>query len=137
MVVKTPRPSDWRLGHPYMLIDRLEDVTNPRILYENQKADRDISLYGWVRGAPIEASFSNPLVHIPGLGDFPISECTRQPDPCPTPAQIVQGSTSTEEAIEMKMKKRLSEGERKVKFASGFLSGHFILLLFFVTMQEL
>ncbi len=113
-MVKTPRPSDWRVGHPYMLVDRLEDVTNPRILSENEKANRSISLYGWVRGAPIESSFSNPIVHIAGLGDYSISECTRQPDPCPTPAQIVQGSTSTEEAIEMKMKKRLSEGERKV-----------------------
>lgn len=115
MVVKSPRPSDWRVGHPYMLVDRLEDVTNPRILAEDEKASRVISLYGWVRGAPIEASFSNPLVHIPGLGDFPISECTRQQDPCPTPAQLMQSYASTEETIEAKLKKRLSEGERKVK----------------------
>ncbi|KAL5110356.1 Ribosome biogenesi protein bms1 [Taenia crassiceps] len=114
MVVKSPRPSDWRSSHPYMLVDRLEDVTNPRILAEDEKASRVISLYGWVRGAPIESSFSNPLVHIPGLGDFPIAECTRQQDPCPTPAQLMQSKASTEGTIEAKLKKRLSEGERKL-----------------------
>ncbi|CDS41864.1 ribosome biolocus tagsis protein BMS1 [Echinococcus multilocularis] len=114
MVVKSPRPSDWRTGHPYMLVDRLEDVTSPRILAEDEKASRVISLYGWVRGAPIETSFSNPLVHIPGLGDFPILECTRQQDPCPTPAQLMRATPSTEGTVEAKLKKRLSEGERKL-----------------------
>ncbi|KAL5968761.1 Ribosome biogenesi protein bms1 [Taenia solium] len=114
MVVKSPRPSDWRTDHPYMLVDRLEDVTNPRILAEDEKASRVISLYGWIRGAPIEASFSNPLVHVPGLGDFPISECTRQQDPCPTPAQLMQSDASAGGTIEAKLKKRLSEGERKL-----------------------
>lgn len=114
MVVKVPRPSDWRNGHPYMLVDRLEDVTNPRILSEDEKASRTISLYGYVRGAPIEATFSNPLVHIPGLGDFPVAECTRQEDPCPAPSQSIMMSESKEEALEAKLKKRLSEGERRV-----------------------
>ncbi|KAM7538283.1 hypothetical protein Aperf_G00000075866 [Anoplocephala perfoliata] len=123
MVVKSPRPSDWRTGHPYMLVDRLEDVTNPRVLTENEKANRVISLYGWVRGAAIEASFSNPLVHIPGLGDFPIAECTRQQDPCPTPAQIMMSSESKEEALEVKLKKRLSEGERKLYAPMSSIGG--------------
>ncbi|VDK38792.1 unnamed protein product [Taenia asiatica] len=114
MVVKSPRPSDWRTDHPYMLVDRLEDVTNPRILAEDEKASRVISLYGWIRGAPIEASFSNPLVHVPGLGDFPISECTRQQDPCPAPAQLMQSDASARGTIGAKLKKRLSEGERKL-----------------------
>ena len=118
MVVKSPRPSDWRTGHPYMLVDRLEDVTNPRLIDENKEVPRVISLYGWLRGAPVEASFSKLLVHIPGLGDFPISECTRQQDPCPTPAQLMQSSATKEEAIEVKLKKRLSEGERTLHFDS-------------------
>lgn len=120
MVVKSPRPSDWRTGHPYMLVDRLEDVTNPRVLTEDKKANRVISLYGWVRGAAIEASFSNPLVHIPGLGDFPIAECTRQQDPCPTPAQVMMSSESKDEALEVKLRKRLSEGERKASNCCGW-----------------
>ncbi|VDL63103.1 unnamed protein product [Hymenolepis diminuta] len=114
MVVKVPRPSDWRNGHPYMLVDRLEDVTNPRILSGDEKASRTISLYGYVRGAPIEATFSNPLVHIPGLGDFTVAECTRQEDPCPAPSQSIMMSESKEEALEAKLKKRLSEGERRL-----------------------
>ncbi|VDN95960.1 unnamed protein product [Rodentolepis nana] len=114
MVVKVPRPSDWRTGHPYMVVDRLEDVTNPEILNEDEKHSRTISLYGYVRGAPIEATFSNPSVHIPGLGDFLVSECTRQEDPCPAPAQSMMMSESKEEALEAKLKKRLSEGERRL-----------------------
>ncbi|VDD83181.1 unnamed protein product [Mesocestoides corti] len=123
MVVKTPRPSDWRVGHPYMLVDRLEDVTNPQILNENAKADRVISLYGWIKGAPIETSSSNPIIHIPGLGDFPVAECTRQEDPCPTPAQLSQNLSSTEEATEIKLKKRLSEGERKLYAPMSSIGG--------------
>ncbi|VDM16852.1 unnamed protein product [Hydatigera taeniaeformis] len=123
MVVKSPRPSDWRAGHPYMLVDRLEDVTNPRILTEDEKVNRTISLYGWVRGAPIKASLSKPLVHIPGLGDFMVSECTRQQDPCPTPAQLIHFNASHDGAVEAKLKRRLSEGERKLYAPMSSIGG--------------
>ncbi|VDM02451.1 unnamed protein product [Schistocephalus solidus] len=72
MIVKTPRPTDWRTGHPYILVDRLEDITNPNILKSNSKADRTLSLYGWVRGAPIGALCSKPVIHVAGLGDYQI-----------------------------------------------------------------
>lgn len=130
MIVKEPRPSDWRASHSYMLVDRLEDITNPRILNEDPKANRTVSLYGYIRGAPIEASFSNPRVHIPGLGDFPVAECNRQDDPCPTPEQYMNMHSSIEEAIVNKLKKRLSEGERKV---SRIARLYFLLLDFVQT----
>ncbi|CAH8534153.1 unnamed protein product [Heterobilharzia americana] len=46
IMVKTPRPSDWRSSHPYLLIDRIEDVTDNKILSVNKGADRCVSLYG-------------------------------------------------------------------------------------------
>lgn len=72
-----------------------------------------MSFYGWVRGAAIEASFSNPLIRIVGVGHYTISKCSCQPDPCPTPEQLLQSSSSIDEAVKAKMKKRLTEGDRK------------------------
>ncbi|VDN15024.1 unnamed protein product, partial [Dibothriocephalus latus] len=114
MIVKTPRPTDWRTGHPYILVDRLEDITNPSILKYNSNADRTLSLYGWVRGAPLGALCSKPVVHVAGLGDYQVMECSQQPDPCPTPNQIIQSSASMEEHAGKKLKRRLTEGERRV-----------------------
>ena len=44
-------PLVWRQVHPYIVADRLEDVTNPEDVRVNAKCDRRISLYGYVRGA--------------------------------------------------------------------------------------
>ena len=41
----------WRQAHPYMIADRMEDVTNPEDMRINPKCDRRVSLYGYVRGA--------------------------------------------------------------------------------------
>ncbi|KAL7064046.1 hypothetical protein AAHC03_04919 [Spirometra sp. Aus1] len=114
MIVKTPRPTDWRTGHSYILVDRLEDITNPNILKSNFNADRTLSLYGWVRGAPFGALCSKPVIHVAGLGDYQVMKCSRQPDPCPTPNQILQSSASMEEHTGKKLKRRLTEGERRI-----------------------
>jgi len=42
------RPLTWRTTHPYMLADRIEDLTPPELIRKNQKVDRTISLYGYV-----------------------------------------------------------------------------------------
>lgn len=57
------RPLDWRSAHPYVVADRMEDLTNPEEIRKSSKCDRTISLYGYVRGAHL-----NPgsYVHIPG-----------------------------------------------------------------------
>lgn len=41
------RPLTWRTTHPYMLADRIEDLTAPELIRRNQKVDRTISLYGY------------------------------------------------------------------------------------------
>lgn len=79
------RPLTWRTTHPYMLADRVEDLTSPELIRKNQKADRTISLYGYIRGIPLNKETS---IHIPGCGDMKIKDVNFLPDPCPLPEQI-------------------------------------------------
>ena len=58
------RPPDWRGSHPYIIADRLEDLTDPEELRQNPKVDRNISLYGFVRGTHLKP---HSAVHIPGM----------------------------------------------------------------------
>lgn len=79
------RPLTWRTTHPYLLTDRLEDLTPPELIRKNPKVDRNISLYGYVRGIPLNKETS---VHIPGCGDMKIKDVNFLPDPCPLPEHI-------------------------------------------------
>lgn len=79
------RPLKWRNEHPYMLADRFVDLTHPSKVEENPKVDRDVALYGYIRGTPLKEGQN---AHIPGLGDVVISQCEQLPDPCPTPAAV-------------------------------------------------
>ncbi|KAL0128358.1 hypothetical protein PUN28_003563 [Cardiocondyla obscurior] len=79
------RPLNWRTTHPYILADRLEDLTSPELIRKNPKVDRNISLYGYVRGIPLNKETS---IHIPGCGDMKIKDVNFLPDPCPLPEQI-------------------------------------------------
>lgn len=82
-VMKNPRPLVWRNSHPYCLADRFLDVTPPADIEENEKCDRQIALYGYLRGTNFPAM--NARVHIPGVGDLTVKEIEALPDPCPTP----------------------------------------------------
>eukprot|EP00106_Octopus_bimaculoides_P008936 XP_014776378.1 PREDICTED: ribosome biogenesis protein BMS1 homolog [Octopus bimaculoides] len=76
------RPLQWKISHPYLLVDRLEDITNRESLRVNPKCDRNVSLYGYLRGTPMK---NTTKVHIPGCGDYPVDDVQFLPDPCPTP----------------------------------------------------
>ena len=82
-VMKNPRPLIWRNSHPYCLADRFLDITAPTTLENNAKCDREIALYGYLRGTNFPAD--NARVHIPGVGDLSVREIEALPDPCPTP----------------------------------------------------
>jgi ribosome biogenesis protein BMS1 len=82
-VMKNPRPLVWRNSHPYCLADRFLDVTPPTKIEEDEKCDRDIALYGYLRGTNFPAL--DARVHIPGVGDLTVREIEALPDPCPTP----------------------------------------------------
>ncbi|XP_055613917.1 ribosome biogenesis protein BMS1 homolog [Uranotaenia lowii] len=77
------RPLSWRGAHSYILADRMEDITNSEQIRLNPKCDRDVVLYGYVRGVPLKRE---NMVHIAGLGDMKIEELNSLPDPCPLPS---------------------------------------------------
>ncbi|THD24821.1 Ribosome biogenesis protein BMS1 [Fasciola hepatica] len=117
LVVKVPHSTDWRTSHPYLLIDRLEDVTDPTVSSESSTSDRTVSMYGWVRGAPLPPALTSPGIHIAGVGDFTVADCTRQPDPCPLPSQIAQAVTQG------KPTRHLAERDRKIYAPMSSLGG--------------
>merc|ERR1719318_1611179 len=81
------RPLVWRSTHPYLLGDRMEDVTDPEVLRTQPKADRTVALYGYLRGTNMK---SNQGLHLAGVGDFSIQSITFLPDPCPLPEGIMK-----------------------------------------------
>ncbi|XP_078577758.1 ribosome biogenesis protein BMS1 homolog isoform X2 [Branchiostoma floridae x Branchiostoma japonicum] len=76
------RQLQWRTTHPYVLADRMEDLTGPEDVRQNPKCDRTVALYGFLRGAHMRA---NSSMHIPGCGDFVVRDVSMLPDPCPLP----------------------------------------------------
>ncbi|KAK7056670.1 Glycoside hydrolase 2 (Mannanase, beta-galactosidase) [Paramarasmius palmivorus] len=77
------RPLVFRNTHPYLLADRLEDLT-PRELIRTSKGkcDRTVTVYGYVRGTNLRMGTK---VHIPGVGDLEMKSVTKLGDPCPLP----------------------------------------------------
>lgn len=79
------RPLKWRNEHPYLLVDRVTDLTHPELLEsKGRHLDRKVAVYGYLHGSPL-ASAPGTKVHIAGVGDFSIKQTERLPDPCPTP----------------------------------------------------
>ncbi|KAM6951121.1 ribosome biogenesis protein BMS1 homolog [Aplochiton taeniatus] len=76
------RPLVWQTSHPYVVADRMEDLTDPERLRVDPKCDRTVSLYGYLRGTYLK---NKGQVHIPGVGDFGLSDVSFLPDPCPLP----------------------------------------------------
>ncbi|KAF8133419.1 DUF663-domain-containing protein [Boletus edulis] len=77
------RPLVFRNNHPYLLADRIEDLT-PRetIRASKGKCDRTVTLYGYLRGTNLRESTK---IHIPGVGDLNMTSVTLLGDPCPLP----------------------------------------------------
>ncbi|EXJ95652.1 hypothetical protein A1O1_00774 [Capronia coronata CBS 617.96] len=109
-VMKNPRPLVWRNSHPYCLADRFLDVTPPTEIEKNEKCDRQVALYGYLRGTNFPAEQAR--VHVPGVGDLTVKEIESLPDPCPTPFidQAIAKATG-------KSKRRKLEEKQKVLFA--------------------
>ncbi|KAG0175577.1 Glycoside hydrolase 2 (Mannanase, beta-galactosidase) [Apophysomyces sp. BC1034] len=76
------RPLIWRNTHPYVVADRVEDLTDPELLHRQPNCDRTVTLYGYLRGTNLK---SNMRIHIPGAGDHVVSDVSVLPDPCPLP----------------------------------------------------
>eukprot|EP00177_Eucheuma_denticulatum_P000759 GFKZ01001368.1.p1 GENE.GFKZ01001368.1~~GFKZ01001368.1.p1 ORF type:complete len:1237 (-),score=272.55 GFKZ01001368.1:738-4382(-) len=76
----------WRAEHPYVLADRVEDIT-PKSLPAT--ADRTIAAYGYVRGAALRVTPEGWKVHLAGVGDLLADNVEVVPDPCPMPEDTV------------------------------------------------
>nr|XP_060625039.1 ribosome biogenesis protein BMS1 homolog [Anolis sagrei ordinatus]XP_060625040.1 ribosome biogenesis protein BMS1 homolog [Anolis sagrei ordinatus] len=90
------RPLTWQTSHPYVLADRMEDLTNPEDIRVNPKCDRKISLYGYLRGAHLK---NKSQIHMPGVGDFSISDVSFLPDPCALPEHQKKRSLNEKEKL--------------------------------------
>jgi ribosome biogenesis protein BMS1 len=105
------RPLKWKMSHSYVLADRMEELTPPQDIEDNPLCDRTITLYGFLRGTNLSAT--EPRVHIPGVGDFTVSQVTGLPDPCPTPAAVAR-----ERGVENgKLKRRSLTDKQKLIYA--------------------
>ncbi|XP_065376147.1 ribosome biogenesis protein BMS1 homolog isoform X2 [Macaca fascicularis] len=49
------RPLTWQTSHPYVLADRMEDLTNPEDIRTSMKCDWQVLLYGYLRGAHLKS----------------------------------------------------------------------------------
>ncbi|KAK0544480.1 Glycoside hydrolase 2 (Mannanase, beta-galactosidase) [Tilletia horrida] len=76
------RPLQFRNSHPHLLADRLEDLTPREQVRHDPKADRVVTVYGYLRGTNLRR---DQMVHIPGVGDLRIDTVERLADPCPLP----------------------------------------------------
>ncbi|KAK2641934.1 hypothetical protein Ddye_023697 [Dipteronia dyeriana] len=81
-VMKFP-PLSWRTCHPYILADRFEDVTPLERVRLNNKCDRNVTVYGYLRGCNLK---KGTKVHIAGVGDYSLAGVTGLSDPCPLPS---------------------------------------------------
>ncbi|KAG6336272.1 hypothetical protein ID866_2826 [Astraeus odoratus] len=77
------RPLVFRNSHPYLLADRIEDLTPREAIRSSKgKCDRSVTLYGYLRGTNLRKGMK---VHIPGVGDVSMTSITVLGDPCPLP----------------------------------------------------
>ncbi|KFM76305.1 Ribosome biogenesis protein BMS1-like protein, partial [Stegodyphus mimosarum] len=88
--------SSFKKSHPYVLVDRMEDITDPDLLAKNPVANRKVCLYGYARGGALK---KNSPFHIPGCGDYIIKTIHFLPDPCPLPETLKKRSLNEKERL--------------------------------------
>lgn len=120
------RPLKWRNEHPYMLADRITDLTHPELLEtQGKQIDRKVALYGYLHGTALPA-VPGTRVHLAGVGDLSISSVEKLPDPCPTPhyqqkideyerlKMKEEGGASTTTATTTRRRKRLDDKDKLI-----------------------
>ncbi|GFR33485.1 ribosome biogenesis protein BMS1 homolog [Trichonephila clavata] len=88
--------SSWKKSHPYIFVDRMEDITDPESLSKDQNCNRKVCLYGYARGGALK---QNSYYHIPGVGDYLIKDIHFLPDPCPLPDKLKKRSLNEKERL--------------------------------------
>jgi ribosome biogenesis protein BMS1 len=108
--VSKMRPLIWRNSHPYVITDRVEDLTPPETIEANTVSDRKIAFYGYLRGLPLR---SGAMIHLAGVGDFSVSAIDSLEDPCPAPSSSSIGGRDKSE----QKKKRFLNDRQKLIYA--------------------
>ncbi|CAD5223571.1 unnamed protein product [Bursaphelenchus okinawaensis] len=90
------RPMQWRDAHPFVLCDRMEDITDAESVRGDPKVDRSVCLYGWLRGTYLR---NHTAVHVPGIGDLQLKSVAVLPDPCPFPEKEAKRSLNQKERV--------------------------------------
>lgn len=88
--------SAWKKSHPYVLVDRMEDITNPELQAKEPVCNRRVCLYGYARGGALKR---DSFYHIPGCGDYIIKHINFLPDPCPLPDKQKKRSLNEKERL--------------------------------------
>lgn len=120
--VTKPKPLIWRNAHPYVLVDRIEDLTPvSETKSSNGRCDRTVCFYGWVRGTALK---EGQQVHISGAGDLSVHSATILDDPCPLPKHAndrveVVGLDGKRKRI----RTRLNDKQKRVHAPMSDLSG--------------
>ncbi|KAK2955886.1 putative Ribosome biogenesis protein bms1 [Blattamonas nauphoetae] len=83
-VMKT-QPLSWQSSHPYVLVDRWEDLTDPAEVTLNPSVDRRIAFFGYLRGSILNPGSTAQMMHLCGVGDEDIEAVESVADPCPLP----------------------------------------------------
>lgn len=85
----------WREAHAGVLVDRVEDVTDPGLFTGSERHDKavphTVAFFGYLRGTYLDKTQD---LHIPGYGDVKIADMRRVDDPCPLVK--LNASTGTE-----------------------------------------
>jgi len=63
------------MAHPYLLVDRFEDVTPPESVRLNKKCDRKITLYGYLRGCNMKRGTNVSICSFYGQWNLILSYC--------------------------------------------------------------
>ncbi|XP_055948782.1 ribosome biogenesis protein BMS1 homolog [Argiope bruennichi] len=88
--------STWKKTHPYVFVDRMEDITDPESMAKDPNCNRTVCLYGYARGGALK---KNSHYHIPGCGDHLIKNIHFLPDPCPLPDKLKKRSLNEKERL--------------------------------------
>lgn len=94
------RPLSWRNTHAGLVVDRMEDVTEPAALQAAPSCDRRVAIYGYVHGTYLRAGAP---VHVAGVGDYEPAAVDALADPCPPP-----------DAAPKTARKALSQKEKRI-----------------------
>lgn len=102
----------WRAEHPYVLADRVEDISDPAA---PASSNRRVAAFGYIRGTPLRLTTEGWRIHLPGVGDLNAVDVEVLPDPCPPPdAEIDENGMDNSGQTNGKKPRRVGQRERLI-----------------------